>query len=356
MYVYRKTGNAWPLSATIPLELAHSNPGAPPALSRVTLTINGAGNVLAVGLPGDKHGIDQGENYGAVHVYRETYVSGWRREAIIAPYTGFEFGSSDWVQLDDAGQTLAVHAPLANGGANIYTYDTAGSWSHTGTAQGHGLSSDEGKDCSGFSLSGDGKVIAFTCGGIDDVPWFLETHAAPGWGVRDNFTIPPGTRMVGAALDFTGDLLAVRAFTSTENRVDVFRRTNGAYQREGALPEGAWDASSQPPAPFDKGYGSHIQFSDDGKLLAVSDPTDHAQGTGSLAPPLTRGTEPTGAVYVWERRTSGWVLRRVVKPGRQGAGYAGDEFGASFGLGDNGRTLVVGHPHANNSAGIVWMY
>jgi hypothetical protein len=162
--------------------------------------------------------------------------------------------------------------------------------------------------------------------------------------------------MVNAALDYTGDLLAAQTYTGTAIRVDVFRRVSGTYQREGMLPEGAWDAGIASSYPYLKNYGYQIQFSDDGKLLAVSDPNDHAQGTGSLAPPLTAGTEPRGAVYIWERRTGGWALRRVVKPGRSGAGYDGNEFGASFGLGDKGRTLVIGHPHANGNAGLVWLY
>jgi hypothetical protein len=355
VYLYRKSGNSWPLVATLPLE-GIQNQGSPSSLSNVRLTLNGAGDVLAVGLPGDEHGNVQGEYQGAVHVYREVpHGLGWRREAIISSFTGFEFSSGDWAQLDDAGDTLAIHAPRARGGALIYTYDQAGSWSHTGTAEGHGIDSDQGTDCGGFSLSGDGNVIVFGCGGYEGERFF-ETHAAPTWQIRDSFTIPAGATMGTTALDFTGDLLAVRVTSSTGIRVEVRRRVSGAYQVEGVLPEGAWDAGVASPFPYNKDYGHAMQFSDDGKLLAVSDPNDHAPGTGSLAPPLTAGTEPTGAVYIWERRTAGWVLRRVVKPGRSGAGYAGNEFGVSLGLGDKGRTLVVGHPHANTSAGIVWMY
>jgi hypothetical protein len=64
VYIYRKSGNTWPLSATIPLEgVQHA--GGPSSLSDVRITLNGTGNVLAVGLPGDENSITQGDNQGA---------------------------------------------------------------------------------------------------------------------------------------------------------------------------------------------------------------------------------------------------------------------------------------------------
>jgi hypothetical protein len=61
-------------------------------------------------------------------------------------------------------------------------------------------------------------------------------------------------------------------------------------------------------------------------------------------------------VYVFERRTNGWTLRRVVKPGRPDAGYATGTFGRSLAFGDNGKALVIGQPAANNNAGVAWLY
>jgi hypothetical protein len=75
----------------------------------------------------------------------------------------------------------------------------------------------------------------------------------------------------------------------------------------------------------------------------------------------------SGGVTVFERKSSGWVLRRWIKPGSTHEQW----FGFAVALGDNGRILAVGAPYDPSAAtgidgdreddsmperGAVWIY
>jgi trimeric autotransporter adhesin len=355
VYVYRKSGGAWTYEASIPLDVSYRG-----STNNADLAISGDGEVLAIGLPIDQpRDSDTGYGRGSVRVFRFDQRNGWKHEATIAQRTGFELYSSDQVELDQSGRTLAVKTELGASGVFIYTDDGSGSWSHTGTVIGHGNAPENGETCGRFALSADGKVIARSCSEFYpqvDTQWF-EVYAAPGWGIRDTITAPPGTYLTALSADSTGDALAVASGTSGDTstpNVEIYRRLNGAYQREAVLRRGAWNNNVAQAYPTQ--FGFRGEFSADGKLLAVSYPGDVGIGTGALTPPLAAGTKATGAVYVYERRTNGWNLRRVVKPGRAGSSYETGTFGRSIDFGDNGKTLAVGQPAANNNAGVTWLY
>ncbi len=112
----------------------------------------------------------------------------------------------------------------------------------------------------------------------------------------------------------------------------------------------------------------HGAISRDGKLVAFANPAEFSVGLGPQYPPYTSGevSTPSGGVFIWERRASGWVLRRLVKPGSANQGRAG-----SVALGDNGRLLLLGAPDDPSAAtgidgdrdddsaplrGAVWVY
>lgn len=355
-YIYKKSAGSWILQATIPFGVRRQG-----STRNVRLALNGDGKVLAVALPGDKpFGSQTYIGSGAAKVFRAIEDDGWRQDVTIAMETGFEFGSAEEVLLDATGKTLAVWTPRDGSGFYIYTFDGSGTWSHTGTARGHGIDADRGSRCGGGVLSGDGKVLAYSCGSYEPSDSAFEVHAAPDWGIRDTIPVPGDANLNAVAIDSTGNLLATTAapyYSSGDVgdvRTEVYRRVSGAYQREAVLRRGAWEGAT--PQAWPNTFGSRGALSADGKLLALSYPGDHGAGTGSLAPPLTAGTKATGAVYVYERRTNGWNLRRVVKPGRAGAGYETGTFGSSIAFGDNGKTLAVGQPAANNNGGVVWLY
>jgi hypothetical protein len=350
-YVYRRSGGAWVFQAAIPFDISRDA-----EVGRASLTLSGNGNVLAIGLSADTpHGAETGIGRGSVKLFRFVEGNGWRHDATIGQYTGFELYCCDQVVLDDRGMTLAVKTEAERSGVFIYSYGSAGTWSHTGTIVGHGNAPENGESCGHVAFSADGNVVARVCSAVEPTPFrVFEVYAAPGWGIRDTIPMPAGRELVNAlSADATGDALAISTRSTTtanDSGVDVYRRINGSYQREISLRRGAWENNTA------NAFGVAGQFSGDGKFLAVTDTGDHGIGTGALAPPLTAGTAATGAVYVFERRANGWTLRRVVKPGRAGAGYATGTFGRDIAFGDNGKTLVVGQPGANNNSGVAWLY
>jgi hypothetical protein len=351
-YVYRRSAGAWVFQAAIPFDISRDA-----EVGRASLALSGNGNVLAIGLSADTpHGAETGIGRGSVKLFRFVEGNGWRHDATIGQYTGFELYCCDQVELDDRGTKLAVKTEAERSGVFIYTYGSAGTWSHTGTIVGHGNAPENGESCGRVAFSADGNVVARVCSAIEPTPFrVLEVYAAPAWGIRDTIPMPAGREFVNVlSADATGDGLAISARSTTSTRdssVDIYRRINGSYQREVSLRRGAWENNSA-----DNAFGAAGHFSGDGKLLAVTDTGDHGIGTGALTPPLAAGRAATGAVYVFERRTNGWTLRRVVKPGRPDAGYATGTFGRSLAFGDNGKALVIGQPAANNNAGVAWLY
>ena len=143
-------------------------------------------------------------------------------------------------------------------------------------------------------------MLAYACGVFEGETVF-EIHAAPDWGVRDSLPVAPGEAIYAKALSTNGDALAVTRWSNTSNiRTEIWRRVNGNYALEATVRAGTWQPA---PASAEPGhFGAEARFSTDGKLLAISDPTDQGAGVGSLAPPLAAGTKPTGAVYVYDRR------------------------------------------------------
>jgi len=65
-------------------------------------------------------------------------------------------------------------------------------------------------------------------------------------------------------------------------------------------------------------------------------------------PPISNDESGSfGSVYVWERKPSGWKLRRLMKPSVAPEGHSG--YGNNVALDANGKNLIVGE--AWNSSG-----
>jgi hypothetical protein len=110
-------------------------------------------------------------------------------------------------------------------------------------------------------------------------------------------------------------------------------------------------------------------MSRDGRLLAVASVRDPAYGTGVLYPPIISDRSTHGAVYVYERRPTGWRLRQFIKPNSDVEQFPG--FGSAVSLARNGKDLAVGAPGDSSNArgidgdqadtstpnrGAVWLY
>jgi hypothetical protein len=120
------------------------------------------------------------------------------------------------------------------------------------------------------------------------------------------------------------------------NRVLMYRREASGWVKDGTL------------APFPNKV-SHMALSGDGKFVAIGSTDDNLLGRGPLFPPYQKG-EQSGSVAVYERRASGWVLRRVVKADTDNHLYS---FGWEVSLDQYGHLLAVGSPYdASKATGI----
>jgi WD40 repeat protein len=148
------------------------------------------------------------------------------------------------------------------------------------------------------------------------------------------------------AVSRDGSSFAVRR-TDGRTRVAVFRRGVSGWEADGVLDHGAWTPDFDPYF-IESHFGEAVSMSADGKFLAVGDWGDTGQGNGVLYPPIAASGPQDGAVYLFERKTSGWKLRQFIRPNTDTARM----FGWSISLGDNGRSLAVGAPQP----GSVWLY
>jgi len=213
------------------------------------------------------------------------------------------------------------------------------------------------EECTALALSGDGDTLVRSCGRR------VEVFAAPTW--QRVASLPNevygmaefSTDVRAMAVSHDGRSFAVRSVTlEPENWeafawVNVYRLGVSGWAREASLAPGAWTVPGPMEDPHD-GYGFGVAMSRDGRLLAVGANRDPAAGAGVLYPPITRGGESRGAVYVYERKPSGWRLRQFIKPNTESAAFP--VFGWSVAFARNGKDLAVS-AHGDGR-GAVWLY
>ena len=132
----------------------------------------------------------------------------------------------------------------------------------------------------------------------------------------------------GCSVAISGDTLAVGAMGANRSSgaVHVYRRTGSSWTEEAYL---------DPSLYGDGGlFGMNVALS--GDLLAVSAPMDASTATG-IDGHRGHGALWSGAVYVFRRSGSSWVLDAYIKASNASAG---DRFG--YGLALSGNTLAVG--------------
>jgi hypothetical protein len=376
VYLYRRAENgAWALDARIAPELANVGSG-----SYATIALSGDGKRLSFASPTDRRA---GETTaGSVFVYTRTGAGAWRADTRI--HVGelpAEEAISAWTtDLDTAGNTLIVG--LTYGGA-VGIYSRAnGKWTRTGTLPGK---SDQPYDLTcawDVELSGDGKVLVRACGDRAEVKQ-VEVYAAPAWTLRDavrDGTVPYGLRAITVAVDRTGDTIAVgwqppfepnSPYPSSVPFVSVYERGGGAYLARATLRPGIWQWLDPPHTT--RFAQSGLAISGDGKLIAVGDDIDRSAANGPVPMSAALDSGPDrGAVYVFEKRPSGWPPRRLVKPDlARRKDTTTTWFGSGVALGGNGRTLAVGDPFEStfvrnpasvqgapdgDGSGAVWIY
>ena len=348
---------------------------------RARIALSADGNRLALGFPS----AGSADDFGMVVIHHRT-SSGWVLEQSFIP---------DFVRPGEIGGILGINATgdtllmgKYEGGTKLQILHRTGTtWSLVKEIQA-AQSTDPSTvsiECANARLSANGLTIARTCmlyeNFNEDGKPSIEVFAAPSWTRRNVIAMSAlahQSRLGDLSMDACGDTLAIAAsLPDTPPHVTpivaIYHRAEGEYSRMATLLPHWW--SSNPAETRASQFGAVLELNRDGTLLAIGDSADSTAGEGVLSAPFAgASTNLRGAVYVYERSGTSWRLRRLVKPNSTPGVFnvnTYDGFGAALSLGDNGRTLIVGHgnesSYVSNSAsqqptksgansGAVWLY
>ena len=382
-YVYRRDSSGhfprWAVEAFIKAPVADADDrfGGPVALSADggTLALIARGEdspATGVFAPSDQGWADalngvsrDSRSSGAAYVYRRGSDGRWDVEAFIkAPVADTEDGDGAVVSLSADGRTLAVGAPEEDSSHNgNYAPSDGSAWTRA-------LGDD------GATNSGAVYVYRRDSGGRWAVEAFIKATL---FDAQDNF---------GAAVALSADglALAVGAPGEDSSAAGVFAPESAGYAdarlNDDASASGAayvfrrnaerrWPTEAfikapatlapVPAANADDGFGAAVALSADGGVLAVGAPGEDSSVTGvfvrsgldwsdALIDDTAAGS---GASSVYRRESGDWTVKTFVKASNTGAG---DEFGGSVALSDDGGTLAVGAPSRDAAAGAAYLY
>jgi len=218
-----------------------------------------------------------------------------------------------------------------------------------------------------FDLSGDGKVLALRTranvtvrSGLDFVASQVLAHGAV-YGATGIATNRDGSVIAAAMPDQRPP-----AGADWMQNLMAFRRSGASWVTEPAFTY-QWKQSTLGWG-HSSSFGESVAVSDDGRFIAAGDIFNSAAGTGALRVPVTGSSTRNGAVMVFERKTSSWQVRTMLKPNVQEQ-YG--IFGNVVAFGDDNRSLAVGHLENSSNArdidgdptnlsapgsGAVWLY
>jgi len=301
-----------------------------------SVAISGDGN-LAILSTGEHH--DSQDYQGAVYLFRRSGTTWTESQKLTLDVPDDEFGYV--VKLDEAGRTIAVmHGQRPDRGlataprGTIEIYRDAENdgidqfvWSATVPVPPNPYGSPDILACYQLAMSGDGRSLLRSCRWEEWGEGFTQVLSAPSWS--ESARLDSGL-IYGAELSHDGSTAVVQNWATAQ----VWKLGTAGWESEGQL-NGAIN--------FNTGRDHRrIALSRDGKILALGVESEYTAGVGPLYPPYVAGpnNKGTGSVAIFQRKPSGWTLRRLVKPGSTNVGF----FGNSVALGDNGRLLIVGAP------------
>ena len=317
VYVFTRTGTTWSQQAYIKA----SNTGnaavgdgfAEGDQFGYSLALSSDGNTLAVGAIGEDSnatGINgnQADNSasgsGAAYVFTRTGTT-WSQQAYVKssmtrPNVLFGY----LIGLSGNGDTVAVaeyDADRGKGALYVLTR-SGGTWSHQARIQAENA---ENGDSLGYSLgiSDDGNTIAA--------------------GAADEDCMIPGINQTGCDKDQPQDNSSGAAY--------VFVRSGTTWTQQ------AFIKASNPGK--EDWFGVRIAISGDGNTVAVGAPNEDSAAKGINGKQDDDSAFEAGAVYFFTRTGTTWAQQAYVKSSNTGAG---DEFGSSIALSEDGRTLLVG--------------
>jgi trimeric autotransporter adhesin len=352
LHVYRRTTSisGWRrearlLPSTVQANTAHIYMAYP-------LDISADGNVIALGLlrenvPGP-NGVG---GAGAVYLFKRTGTTWAIAQKITRSSTSADYFGRD-VELDDAGRTLVVShnfltEQYAPGTLEVYRdpEDSSDLFVHQLTLPAP-IENGESFCDGGVALSGDGQTLLRGC----RYPSYVQVFNAPGFAESARIVTLPD------ALDTTYDGKVFIA--SVGLQTFAYRLGPTGWVVDGDLTEASG---------IDNASMRDLAISRDGKFVALGHAWDSSVGLGPIYPPYQQAATRSGAVKIFERKSSGWQLRRTVKPGSTHDQW----FGHAVALGNNGKILAVGAPMDPSAAtgidgdrndasmperGAVWLY
>jgi hypothetical protein len=170
-----------------------------------------------------------------------------------------------------------------------------------------------------------------------------------------------GADFFGSALSLSddGSLLAVNAYAESSSATGV----GGDDSDNGASDSGAvylfrrnntiWNQETYFKASntnVDDHFGTSLSLSGDGSTLAVGAQFEASAATGVDGDQLDNSLSGAGAVYVFVRGDGPWFQEAYLKASNTDAG---DRFGSSLSLSDDGTILAVGaHSEASAATGV----
>jgi hypothetical protein len=315
------------------------------------MRLSADGNLLAIGMFADYWDTAASTTpRGSVSLFRRTGTS-WKREARFTEAGTFRLGQN--LDLDESGNTLAFSVEVSGLGGlrlEIYKHAAAG-WTRAAQLD------ETVHRCVGYALSGDGSTFVRRC--VVNGQIRIETFAAPGWTPRDSFVQTPPDPTYGPSMlatDYTGDIIVsslmqagLTPASAWNPETDVFRRNAGVYERVAALHPSRYAGKD---LRFRNYFGAGLDVSHAGSYIAVVDPDDTLGGLVTSQPTAADANKPQhGAVYVFEKRGTGYALRRHVNlPSQPTWGF---NITTQAALALDGKTLVISEPtNFSGSAGI----
>jgi hypothetical protein len=300
----------------------------------VVANLSGDGNVLIVGIPGERASAETtAPEIGAVYLFRRTGTT-WQQERRFAPppnTTPAHYGFA--AEVSEDGNTLVIGRETDGGTAEVYKY-AEGAWTLAATVPGPG-----GRmGCNRIRLSGNGDAVVRTC----SIPPFVqELHVFRGPSydleLQDNIFGTDEAQLSDLAVDYRG-ITYVYGAVGTMPFIGYIRWENGVATRNN-IHDPYWRTchdNSVAPSEF----GGRVAISRDGEFYAARDIRDTCAGRGPLPlSALKPASKPIGAYYIFTARGG---LRRVLKPNVPPPD--GGWFEGELSFADNGHMLAVSQP------------
>jgi hypothetical protein len=366
VHVYRKTtsSSGWRREARLLPSIIQTGTAQPYVGD--PLAISGDGNLLVLGVAFEDRNTSNGrQELGAVYLFRRTGTTWQQTQRIVVQDGQFSDRFGYAVKLDEAGRTLVISREWPASGFGSGTLEVYRDAPNDGSSQFVRTATvpappplppnNDSFNCESIALSGDGNTLLRACNPSNSDSGFAQVLKAPGWTESTRLGLPI-SGVAGVAIDYAGRTALLEAGFYT----DVWRLGDSGWAYEDRLHMVSGAQSFQRPG---------LAISRDGKIVALGNSGEYTIGLGPVFGNTDFGDENNGSggVIVWERKPSGWMLRRLVKPGSTHSSLTGH----AVALGDNGKLLIVGAPWDPSAAvgfdgdrdddsapmrGAVWVY